>query len=167
MSKQTRKFDLMIADELGLELADIAIILKHATRFPEAVTQFVFAYEQSGLSYYDVADTWTEVNGMRVRNPRFRSHPIIEDRLNRRQYYRWYVVGNGRLFPVQTAKVETLRDLFSFVTDSDPSYRTQTVLVGETQFIRKKPITQCRQTKPTWEGAINVSQKTTTVASLH
>lgn len=144
MSKHAHRFDLAIATELGLELADMVIVLKHAAVFPDVVSHFIFAYELNGLLYYDAADTWHEVNGMRVRNPRFRSHRIIEDRLNRRQYYRWYVVGNGLLFPVQQAKVEKLRELFPFVIDSDPRYRTQTVFSEETQFLRKKPLTQCR-----------------------
>lgn len=150
MSKQTLRFDQAVAEELSLTLADIAIVIKHAALFPDAVTQFVFAYEQNGLIYYDIADTWHEVNGMRVRNPRFRSHPIIEDRLNRHHYYRWYVVGNGMLFPVQQSKVEALRTLFTFLIDSDPRYRTQTAFFGETQFIRKKPLVQCRRQKLGW-----------------
>lgn len=157
MSKQTLRFDQAVAEELSLTLADIAIIIKHAARFPDAVTHFIFAYEQNGLIYYDVMNTWHSANGMRVRNPRFRSQPIIEDRLNRHHYYRWYVVGNGRLFPVQQAKVEALRSLFSFVIDDDPRYRTQTAFFGETQFIRKKPLVHCRTQRPTWGTEINRS----------
>jgi len=167
VSKHTVRFDQAVAEELGLELSTIVIIIKHASQFPDKVTQFVFAYEQNGLIYYDIADTWHEVNGRRVRNPRFRSHKVIEDKLNKRQYYRWYVVGNGILFPVQQSTVENLRLLFSFLIDDDPRYRTQTAFFGETQFIRKKPLVNCRPAKQAWDFGSSLCQKQSASSKKH
>ncbi|MCY1442656.1 hypothetical protein D9M71_590330 [compost metagenome] len=116
--------------------------------------------EHKGLIYYDVVDVWRSVNGMRVRNPRFRSHPVIEERLRLRQYKRWYVIGNGMLFPVQTAKVEDLKDQFYFLTDSDPTYRSKTILTEECMFLRKKPLLFHRPPGPGWGNPILRRQAT-------
>ena len=154
MSKQSQRLDTLVATDLGLAHAPITMILKHATRFPDAVDGFVFAFEQNGLIHYDVVDAWRSVNGMRVRVPRFRSHPVIEDRLKQRQYKRWYVMGNGRLFSVQIAKVDDLKDQFYFLTDSDPTYRTTTILTEDCMFLRKKPLMFHRQPLPGWDNSI-------------
>ncbi|WDS62403.1 hypothetical protein [Pseudomonas phage D6] len=150
MSKEMQRQDALVAADLRLGHSPITMVLKHATRFPDKVDGFVFAFEQGGLVHYDIVDVWRSVNGMRVRIPRFRSQPVIEERLRRRQYNRWYVIGNGYLFPVQTAKVEDLKDQFYFLTDSDPTYRTTTILTEECKFIRKKPLVQCRVQRPGW-----------------
>jgi hypothetical protein len=159
MSKQMQRLDTLVAADLGLVPAPITMILKHATRFPDAVDGFVFVLEQNGLIYYDVVEVWRSVNGMRVRVPRFRSHPVIEERLRQRQYKRWYVMGNGRLFPVQTAKVDDLKEQFYFLTDSDPTYRTTTILTEECQFLRKKPLLFHRPPKPGWGNPILTKEK--------
>jgi len=150
VSKEMQRQDTLVAADLRLDHSPITMILKHATRFPDKVDGFVFAFEQSGLIHYDIVDVWRSVNGMRVRIPRFRSHPVIEERLRKRQYNRWYVIGNGYLFPVQTAKVDDLKDQFYFLTDSDPTYRTTTILTEECKFLRKKPLLQCRVVRPSW-----------------
>jgi hypothetical protein len=159
MSKQMQRLDTLVAADLGLSPAPITMILKHATRFPDAVDGFVFVLEQNGLIHYDVVEVWRSVNGMRVRVPRFRSHPVIEERLRQRLYKRWYVMGNGRLFPVQTAKVDDLKDQFYFLTDSDPTYRTTTILTEECQFIRKKPLLFHRLPRPSWGDSILLKGK--------
>lgn len=159
MSKQMERLDTLVAGDLGLAQAPITMILKHATRFPDAVDGFVFALEHNGLIYYDIAEVWRSVNGMRVRVPRFRSHPVIEERLRLRQYKRWYVMGNGRLFPVQTAKVEDLKDQFYFLTDSDPTYRTTAILTEECMFLRKKSLMFHRPPKEGYGNPILIKGK--------
>lgn len=140
MSKQIRRFDETIATDLGLTLSPITMILKHAVRFPRYLEGWVFAYEHQGLIHYDVVTEWHSVNGMRVKIPRFQSHPVIEERLAKRQYRRWYVWGDGTLFPVQMSKVDDLKDNFYFLTDNDPRYQTTTILTEEAMWIRKKPL---------------------------
>lgn len=150
MSKQMQRLDALVADDLGLTPAPITMILKHATRFPDEVDGFVFAYEHNGLIHYDQVPVWHSVNGMRVRIPRFKSHPSIEERLRKRQYKRWYVVGNGRLFTVQIAKVDDLKDQFYFLTDNNPCYRSTTILTEECLFLRKKPLLFHRPEREGW-----------------
>lgn len=150
MSKQMQRLDTLVAADLGLELAPITMILQHATRFPDTVDGFIFAYELGKCICYDSVPTWRSVNGMRVRTPKFKSHPLIEDRLNRRLYKRWYVVGNGRLFSVQTAKVTDLKEQFNFLIDNDPRYRSVTILTEDCMFLRKKPLLFHRPPVPTW-----------------
>lgn len=154
MSKQMQRLDTLVADDLGLALAPITMILQHATRFPDAINGFIFAFEHNGNIYYDSAPTWHSVNGMRVRTPKFKSHPVIEERLKKRQYKRWYVVGNGRLFSVQTAKVEKLYEQFNFLMDDDPRYRATQIFTEECMFLRKKPLMFHRPPAPTWCGTI-------------
>lgn len=156
MSKQSRRFDALVADDLGLTLAPIAMILKHATRFPDEITGFVFAYEQGGLIHYDSVPTWHSVNGMRVRIPKFKTHPVIEERLRQRVYRRWYVMGNGQLFAVQIAKVDELLNQFYFVIDPTPNYRSRTILTEECMFLRKKPLLFHRPTVPTWSDIMRL-----------
>lgn len=140
MSKQIRKLDALVAEDLGLSLGHITMVLKHAVQFVKMVEGFVFVYELDGLTHYDTVPVWRMVNGMRVRVPRFQSHPIVEERLAKRQYRRWYVWGDGFLYPVQTSKVEDLKENFYFITDDDPRYRTTTILLEECQWIRRKAL---------------------------
>lgn len=154
MSKPIQRLDTLVADDLGLTLASIAMILKHVTRFPKMIDGFVFAYTDAELVHYDTAMTWHYVNGMRVRNPRFQLHPVVAERLNKRKYKRWYVMGDGHLYPLQTAKTEDLYDQFQFIADTCPTYRTTTVLTEECLFIRKKPLLFHRLPKPTWGSLI-------------
>jgi hypothetical protein len=140
MSKQIRRFDETIATDLGLTLSPITMVLKHAVRFPRFLEGWVFAYEHQGLTHYDVVNEWHSVNGMRVKIPRFQSHPVIEERLVKRQYRRWYVWGDGTLFPVQISKVDDLKDNFYFLTDNDPRYQTTTIMTEEAMWLRKKPL---------------------------
>jgi len=116
-------------------------ILKRVVEHPTAIDGFIFAYENSNVIYYDRMNVLRSVNGMRVKLPKFMSTPLIESRLVKRQYKRWYVWGNGILFPVQTAKVEDLKHLFLFLIGDIPNYQTSTIFTCESPRLRKKHLT--------------------------
>jgi hypothetical protein len=151
MTKSIAKLlDEIVADDLGLMPAQIAMILKHAVRYGKKLEGFVFAFIKDDLVHYDTVDVWNTVNGMRVKVEKFQSHPVVEERLAKRQYRRWYVRGDGKLIPVQTAKVEDLKELFQFITDSDPTYHTSIVSTEEYPVLRKKSIYASARAHPEW-----------------
>ena len=151
MSKiASKELDQHMAQELGLLISPFMLTLKHARQLTKVVKGFVFVYTRDGQTFYDTVDAWTETNGLRKRVVRFITHPCIEERLGKHQYQRWYVRDGITLYPLQTSKVEDLKEHFYFCTDSDPRYRTQVAFVGETQFIRKKPLVAMRRLQPGW-----------------
>ncbi|AEH03457.1 hypothetical protein AVT69_gp031 [Pseudomonas phage PhiPA3] len=150
-----KKLDELMAAELNLKLPVQTAMIHHAVSLKGSMEGFIFAYEHDGLVFYDRVDMWDEVNGMRLRIARFKSHPVIEDRLNKRLYRRWYVWGNGLLVPVNICKVDDLKDRFYFLIDDDPSYRTINVMPDETLFIRKKPLQHLARVHPGWGVKFN------------
>lgn len=141
MAKPTIKLlDKAVADDLGLTLSPTMTILKRVVEYPLSINGFVFAFEQAETICYDVVGVLRSVNGMRVKLPKFMSTPLIEDRLVKRKYKRWYVWGNGILFPVQTTKVEDLKQNFLFVIGDIPNYQTSTIYTYESPQLRKKPL---------------------------
>lgn len=141
MAKSTVKLlDKAVADDLGLVLSPSTTILKRVVEHPTAINGFVFAFEQGDQIHYDRVDVLRSVNGMRVKLPKFISVPLIEKRLATRLYKRWYVWGNGILFPVQTAKVEDLKNYFLFIIGEDPIYQTSIITTYESPQLRKKSL---------------------------
>lgn len=141
MAKSTVKLlDKAVADDLGLVLSPSTTVLKRVVEHPTAINGFVFAFVQGDVIHYDRADVLRSVNGMRVKLPKFISVPLIETRLAKRLYKRWYVWGNGILFPVQIAKAEELKHNFLFSIGNDPLYQTSTIHVYESPQIRKRSL---------------------------
>lgn len=139
MAKSTVKLlDKAIADDLGLVLSPKTTILKRVVEHPDKIDGFVYAFECGDTIYYDRQDVLRSVNGMRVRLPKFMSNALIEQRLVTRKYKRWYVWGNGILFPVQTAKVEDLKQHFLFLIGNIPNYQTSIIVSYESPRLRKK-----------------------------
>jgi hypothetical protein len=151
MSKSAVKhLDQAVATELGLQNSPFAMTFKHARQLHRVITGFVFAFEKDGLVHFDEVGIWDSTQGLRHKVTRFISHPRIEQRLSKRQYQRWYVRDENALYPLQTAKVEDLKDNFYFVVDDNPCHRTQIVMNEETQFIRKKPLLAMRKPHIPW-----------------
>lgn len=141
MSKSNVKLlDKAIADDLGLTLSPNTTVLKRVVECPDKIDGFVFAYQQADTIHYDCVNILRIVNGRRVKLPKFMSMPLIEQRLVKRIYKRWYVWGNGYLFPVQTAKVEDLKQNFLFIIGDNPHYQTSTIYTYESPQLRKKSL---------------------------
>lgn len=141
MTKSTVKLlDKAIADDLGLALSPKTTILKRVVEHPDKIDGFVYAYECGDTICYDRQDVLRSVNGMRVKLPKFMSTALIEQRLASRKYKRWYVWGNGILFPVQTAKVEDLKQYFLFLIGDIPNYQTSIIYPYEAPHLRKQSL---------------------------
>jgi hypothetical protein len=132
-----KQLDQAVANELGLVLSPFTMILRHVVGLRQLVDGFVFALVQGDYIHVDTVDTWNDANGMRAKIKKFISNPLVEERLAKRQYRRWYVRGGGELFPVQTAKTEDLKENFYFLIDDNPSHRTLTVFNEECPKLRK------------------------------
>lgn len=154
-----KKLDELIAAELNLRLSDHTAMIHHVVRLVGNMQGFIFVFTQGDQVFYDTVDTWNEVNGMRLRIARFRSHPVVEERLVKRTYKRWYVWGNGLLVPMNMTKVEDLKDKFNFKVDDCPGYRTSIVAPQEVPCIRSKPLLAHRKSRPEWGVQINTTQK--------
>ena len=145
-----QRLDAQIAQDLGLQLTPFVLTIKHGRKLHQVIQGFVFAYTQDDVPMYDEVPVWRSSAGIRHKVTRYISHPRIEQRLIKRQYSRWYIRNEDILFPMQTSKIEDLRDNFYFVVDDNPLNRTQIVMTEDTQFIRKKPLLGMRQARPEW-----------------
>ena len=144
------RLDTLVAGDLGLTLAPATTLQKYIKEYPKLVDGLVFAYEQDGYVCYDRVPMWRVVNGMRVKRPRFKSHPAIEERLRKRLYKRWYIEGSGFISPVAITKVDDLKDQFYFLTDDTPHHHSEIIFTEETQFLRKKPLLFHRTEEKVW-----------------
>lgn len=144
--------DAAVADDLGLKVSPFTTSLLQATQLTEILTHLVFSYTQGDEVYYDLAGTWKQANGMRCkRHRKFTISQSCRDKLTNRTYNRWYFIAAGHLCPVHLTKMSELLDLFYLVVD--PDHRPNSHLaynLGVCPFIRKKPLIQVRQQKPTW-----------------
>ncbi|QBX32182.1 hypothetical protein [Pseudomonas phage PA1C] len=145
-----KKLDELMAAELNLELSNYTAMLHHAVTLVGVLEGFVFVYDKNGVTCYDKVDAWSEVNGMRLRIARFQSNPMVEDRLAKRIYKRWYVHGGGMLIPLNITKVDDLKENFYFKIDDNPGHCTFTVFTEDAPFIRSKPLLFNRKSHPGW-----------------
>lgn len=145
-----QRLDEQIAQELGLRLSPFVLTIKHGRKLHQVIQGFIFAYTQDDVPMFDEVPVWRSSSGIRHKVTRYISHPRIEQRLIKRHYTRWYIRNDDILFPMQTAKIEDLREHFYFVADDNPLNRTQIVMTEDTQFIRKKPLLGVRQVRPEW-----------------
>lgn len=142
MTKSVAKqLDLLVANELELALSPNSLILKKLVTMLD-LEGFVFAFIKDDLIHIDIVDTWSHVNGVRLKFRTFGSCPEIESRLEKRMYKRWYVREKGVLFPLQTSKVEDLKSIFNFVIDDNPLRQTLIVVPEDTPIVRK--VKKCR-----------------------
>lgn len=145
MSKLKVRMNEAVADDLGVEVSSKTITVKELADNPDVVEALVFAYSMDDQIYYDLVPIWRDVNGMRIKVPKFQSLPIIEERLDRRLYQRYYALGLGLLIPLKAAKPSELRTRLPFKIGNDPSYHTQITAPDETMALRKKPLLQHRR----------------------
>lgn len=140
MSKLKAQLDQAVANDLGVELSSESTTLLEVAGNPDCIKALVFAFVLGNDFYYDLLPVWRIVNGMRIKLPKFQSRPVIEDRLSKQQYKRYYALGNGILTPLKVSKVKDLKNHLPFRIGDDPSYQTTLITHDETMGIRKKPL---------------------------
>lgn len=142
MTKSVAKqYDQLVASELDLALSPDSLILKKLVTMLD-LEAFVFMFIKDGLVHIDTVDTWSHVNGKRLKLRTFATCNEIETRLSKRMYKRWYVREKGVLFPLQTSKVEDLKSIFNFVIDDNPLRQTLIVVPEDAPIVRK--VKKCR-----------------------
>lgn len=140
MSKLKAKIDKVIAEYLGIEISSIIVNLKEVASNPELVESIIMAYIADNVICYDLVSLQRYNNGMRIKVPKFQSYPIIEERLNKRQYQRYYVLGNGKLTPIKISKVSHFKLKLPFEVCNDLRYSTTIVEIEDSLYLRDKPI---------------------------
>lgn len=150
-----KSLDTCIAMEFELTLSPFTMVLKNAIKLPNVIQGFIFVLVKDGVITYDRVDAWSQVNGRRLRIPRFRSCPRVEMRLTKKMYRRWYIWGNGILYPFQTTTVKDLKDNFNFRVDDDPRHREIYLFDLEALRLRNKSLLFHR-TKLKWNDCSNI-----------
>ena len=159
--KIAKRIDAALCDDMGICISDIPMVLKHVSKVSRLVKGFVFAYIENDLIHYDEVELITECNGFRLRHPKFLMSKLTYERLYKRKYQRWYVRGEQTLYPLQISKPQVFEDSFYIAIDDNPNRKTKIAYVGETPFIRKKPLVACRRCVPGWGVLLNVKLKDT------
>ncbi|ABY62899.1 hypothetical protein ST201phi2-1p066 [Pseudomonas phage 201phi2-1] len=140
MSKLKAKLDQAVAGNLGIELVPNSITLKEIADKPASVTGLILAYVEGDDYCYDVVPVWRYVNGMRIKIPRFHSRPIIEARLAKQFYLRYYALFDGKLCPLKVSKPSDLKARLPFKVREDDLYRSTVISPDAVMGLRKKPL---------------------------
>lgn len=150
MSKLKARIDQAVAGDLGVELSSNSTNLQEVTANPDLTESLVMAFIVDDTVYYDLVPVWRYVNGMRIKLPKFQSRPIIEGRLNKQLYQRYYTLGHGVLTPFKFSKPNDLRTKLPYRVGEDYGYQTEMVIPELTMGLRKKSLLYHRQ-GPTYE----------------
>lgn len=102
MPKSKKQIDESVACDLGLVLSTHTKSIREVAEDPDNALCLILAYELDDYVCYDLVPVWREINGMRIKLPKFQSHPIIEDRLRKRFYKRYYITDGRELTPIKT-----------------------------------------------------------------
>jgi len=145
MSKLKAKLDQAVAGNLGIELSPNSITLKELAGQPTLVTSLILAFVQGEDFCYDVVPVWRYVNGMRIKIPKFHSRPIIEARLAKQFYLRYYALFDGKLYPLKVSKPSDLKARLPFKVREDGLYRSTVISPDAVMGLRKKPLLFHRQ----------------------
>lgn len=145
MSKLKAQLGKAVADDLGIEYSSEKLTLQEVSVDPEPIESLICAFVHGDDFCYDQVPVWRCINGMRIKIPRFHSHPIIEERLKSQHYQRYFVVRSGTLHPLKVVKPVDLKNRLPFKIDNDPTYRTSIVSPELAMGLRKKSLLYHRQ----------------------
>jgi hypothetical protein len=152
MAKSKRhEMDRQLAEELGLTLAPFVLTVKHVTKLQGVGKGFFFAFEHKGQLWYDRAPVWNESLGCRIKPERFFLPDLVAKRLREHHYQRWYFHDHSYLYPVQMAKLDKLHQLFWFVPDPDPLYRSEVIFEVDKFQLRRKALRSAQAPQPGWD----------------
>lgn len=140
MSKSKARLDVAVAEDLGIELSSESLTLKEVAEQPDLVDCLILAFIEGEDCYYDKVPVRRYINGMRIKIPKFHSHPIIEGRLTKRRYTRYYVIRAGKLNVVKISKPSDLKAYLLFTVNDDADYQTCVTIPELNMGLRKKPL---------------------------
>lgn len=140
MSKLKARIDQAVAGDLGVELSSRVINLQEIAANPDNVDELILAYIVDDNIYYDRLPVWRYVNGMRIKLPKFQSRPIIEARLTKQLYKRYYAVIDGKLHQLKISKPSDLKLRLPFRITEEVDYRSNVVSPDDLMGLRKKAL---------------------------
>ena len=101
MSKSKKRIDDSVACDLGLVLSTHTKSIREIAEDPEHTLCLIFAYMLDDYVCYDLVPVWREINGMRIKIPKFQSHPTVVERLSKQFYRRYYTTDGYQLTPLK------------------------------------------------------------------
>lgn len=140
MTKSKVQIDESVACDLGLVLSTHTTTVREIAEQPDDVMCLIFAFEQGDYVCYDLVALWREIDGMRIKIPKFQSHPTIEDRLRRRLYKRFYVAGLNSLTPIKLKTVEEFHRRLPFELGNLDNCHTALIVTEPAMGLRAKPL---------------------------
>lgn len=140
MSKSKARIDSAVAGDLGLVLSTHTTTIREIAENPDPVLALLFAYEVGEIVHYDLLPLWREINGMRIKLPKFQSHPVIEERLNKKFYKRYYVACGHTLTPIKLKSVSEFDRRLPFETGNLTQCVTSIVVPELVMGLRAKPL---------------------------
>jgi hypothetical protein len=140
MTKSKARIDYAVACDLGLVLSTHATTIREIAENPENVLALLFAYEDGEITQYDLVPLWREINGMRIKLPKFQLHPIIEERLSKQFYQRYYVAHSRTLTPIKLKSTAEFARRLPFETGNLIECLTSTVVPELIMGLRAKPL---------------------------
>lgn len=127
MTKSKKQIDESVACDLGLELSTHTKSIRDVAEDPASVICLVFAYDDDHHVYYDLVPVWREINGMRIKLPKFQSHPIIVERLKKRLYRRHYTTDGRTLVPIKVRTTDEFERRLPFELGNITQHNTTVV----------------------------------------
>lgn len=140
MSKHKARIDSAVACDLGLVLSTHTTTVREIAENPDNVMCLVYAYELGELVCYDLIPLWREINGMRIKLPKFQSHPVISDRLHKQFYKRYYVGGVNGLVPIKVKTTAEFERRLPFELGNIIHYTTTIISPELIMGLRRKPL---------------------------
>ena len=140
MSKSKTRIDNAVACDLGLVLSTHSITIREIAENPDPVLALLFAYEVEETVYYDLVPLWREINGMRIKLPKFQTHPLVEERLSKQFYKRYYVANGNQLTPIKLKSTAEFERRLLFETGNLDGCLTSMVVPELIMGLRAKPL---------------------------
>jgi hypothetical protein len=106
MAKSKKQIDESVACDLGLVLSPHTRTIREVAEAGNATVCLIFAFECDDYVCYDLVPVWREVNGMRIKLPKFQSHPTVVERLRKLLYRRYYTTDGRYLYPLKVKSVD-------------------------------------------------------------
>lgn len=140
MLKSKTVIDSSVACDLGLVLSTHTKSIREVAEDPDHTLCLIFAYQVDDYVCYDLLPLWREINGMRIKLPKFQSHPVIEDRLIKRFYKRYYTTDGRTLTPIKVKTPQEFERRLPFEVGNLTNCLTTIIEPELVMGLRSKPL---------------------------